>query len=281
MNFEKLLRISVAGQRRALAHKRLNRPHIFVISLQKTGTQSVYFALRDGFGADAQTFHAHTFDMTEIDPISWETKFRGAETDMLDKWVRRTRGEVHLLRSLADVRLKKTIVTIKRDPVSRLYSALFHARRKAIEQCFHRKTGTLRVEELGEALKQTLAERVVDTVDYCERVFAPLGIAPEAVEHPFSITQVRPDLEVVSLRFDALAEDFARVAAHLGRPDIELPHVNAAHDRPIGEAASVEFEKELYAVFKRDYQLPEEALRAITTRDIPLPLAKAPHDSGP
>jgi hypothetical protein len=242
---------------------------VFVLSPPKTGTQSVYRSLVAAGAPGLAVFHAHTLDrssslLSEVGPDS-----APVPAATLSKWRTKALKEHTLLRALLDVRALKTLVFIRRDSRARLQSRLFHVHFKTIASHYDHAADRFRDPAALQATLETLL-RDMSTADsdYHDQVYAPLGVPPDAVEAPFSITQIRPDLEVAALRFERLEDDFARLGEHIGLPGIALLHVNQARNRkkdtPGQMRPADDFERALYAAFKRDYSPPDEFVDAST-----------------
>ena len=235
---------------------------VIVLSPPKSGTQSVYRSL-DGRTAGVTVFHAHRLDRTSRFLTGADPEPPTIEAAALAKQRVKVLKEHRLLRELLDVRVFKTLVFIRREPRARLMSLLCHAHFELIASHYdHAADRFGDLPALRRALDALLRDRAATDMDYHEEVYAPLGVPPAALEAPFSITPVRPDLEVAALRFERLGEDFARLCAHFGQPGVELLHLNEARDRRQDTPGQMRpadgFERDLYAAFKRDYAIPDE-----------------------
>jgi hypothetical protein len=110
-------------------------------------------------------------------------------------------------------------------------------------------------------LSPVCRELLSDDIGYYSRNYSILGIPQEALSGGYRVTRVRDDLQMVTLSFESLAQDYARLIAHLGLPASSLVHLNVGRDRaldvgpdPYARDDAAE-DRRLYALFRRDFQL--------------------------
>lgn len=233
------------------------RPSVFILSQPKTATQSLFRTLKDSY-PELGVFHAHTLDRADR---MLATAKPGMSEEDHNHWRYRLSKQYHLLRSLLDARSQKTVVAVLREPVDRWSSALFYSHAKYITPCFDPVAQAYRLDQLRDALATTCRELLSDDLGYYARNYSILGIPQEAFAGGYRVTRVRDDLQVVTLTFESLANDFARLLEHLGLPPSSLVHLNVGRDRsldvgsdPYARDAAAE-DRRLYALFQRDFRL--------------------------
>ena len=239
---------------------------VLILTPPKTASQSVYRSLK---AAGVAVNCAHTLGRAMNEIVEW----RGTKlpTPVFARVRPQIAKERDFLLTLLDIRIRKVVVTIRRDLQNLLPSLLFHQHFGKIRDLFDEERSAFASRDaMKAALRDEMKAAAEFMKTYYTTVYEPLGIPRHAVEQPFSIVEIRPDLEVVSLRFEALAEDFKSLVSHLGAHDCSLLHVNEARDRSDRRSqiieAPTEAERSMYSAFKRDFQVPAKIIaKAVPT----------------
>lgn len=209
---------------------------LLVLSIEKTGGQAVHRTLRAAArerGYRCKARHAHFLDASRF-------RLKGNPETIAKKAER----EALIRDALADPAVNTTFFTARRDPVSRLMSALWHDHHAVLEQ---RGTDAIFSVDMVNWAAQSIIEK---ERCYGAEVYEKVGLSNTP---PFGKNVTRDGRVCYVLNFTRLADDFEAATADFFGAPVKLETVNAGGRRGSPGA---------YGEFKRAF-LDDERCRAL------------------
>ncbi len=198
---------------------------IVVLSQGRTGSVAVCMSLQAGAdqfrepGATPEgVYHAHFLDSRSLrDPAS-------------PKFAKKAAKEAAVRAALLDTGSRRVVVSILRDPRTRLASGLWYQKPQSLARLM-RKTGTPTVEQVFHIVQHRLADMIDREAYDWELNWRPLGLAGRPAPGKF-VTPLGIDIHF--LRFERLEDDFREVTREIFGRSPPLLKLNTGEDR--GEA---------------------------------------------
>jgi hypothetical protein len=190
---------------------------VAVLSQERTGTTSISHSLKQAFG-DGRVTQVHYLN---ADRYRGPTDNKDKQEAINDKRAREARVRAWL----ANPGLKGVVISVVRDPLSRIASALWIDKTDAILSHYDPSKRLFRPEVMA-VFARRLNEALMKQANYAEDVYLPLGLPAQPSPGAY---RAKGGTRVLVLDFRRLEEDFAEATtAAFGEPVPLLPARNGA-----------------------------------------------------
>lgn len=233
----------------------MQKRQILVLSIHKTATQSVYRTICDLCPND-NVFHTH-FMTTNLRDAIENPEGRGDETVASQR--KRAIQEAQIWRTLANRTHQQLVVTVVRDPLARVYSAIFYKHSEALLAYFSGKSPDR--EQISQLINKKAEFEYQKQKRWYQQELGSLGLDIMQVPCPVNgyaeVTQ--SGRRLVVLLFEELQLGWSELLKSLGKGAVSLLKQNTASD--VGDASCYKRLKEEFALnprlLEQLYSLPE------------------------